>query len=225
MRYVAKGEGQSEFNLETWIYPHVKYGLPYEKANQRLIVSKVAFKWCSQFKVVYSCYLCNVFCFPYKKAFIYYFTPSPIHTFCHLLNLIHYFTNSFTHIPSHSLCLTYPIFSLSHTQGLEVGSEYDVKEQTFRNWGSPIGPINDITVITRWAATEVEGEGMDEIVLNPQLILSDPTSTPAAIGEVTLDHKEQVRVLLCACVFARVYLPAEKELPLCACTLVCTFKL
>ncbi|KAK3880258.1 hypothetical protein Pcinc_015239 [Petrolisthes cinctipes] len=124
VQYLVRGVEQTEFHLETWIFPHVKYTLPYEKTTHRLT-------------------------------------------------------------------------------GLEVGSEYDVKEQMLRDWGSPLGPVSDVTVVTRWTADSGGGGGggggtgggvevEEEVVLTPQLVLTDPNSSPAAKGEVTLDQTEQV---------------------------------
>ncbi|KAK3864332.1 hypothetical protein Pcinc_029975 [Petrolisthes cinctipes] len=126
VQYLVRGVEQTEFHLETWIFPHVKYTLPYEKTTHRLT-------------------------------------------------------------------------------GLEIGSEYDVKEQMLRDWGSPLGPVSDVTVVTRWTADSggggggTGGAGVDggveveeEVVLTPQLVLTDPNSSPAAKGEVTLDQTEQV---------------------------------
>ncbi|XP_076034140.1 xylosyltransferase oxt-like [Oratosquilla oratoria] len=78
-------------------------------------------------------------------------------------------------------------------KGLEVGSDFDMKEQMLRNFERVLGPNSDITVVTRWLAdTNLEGEGDEEpSPLSVTLLLSDPTSTSAAVADLTVDRMEQ----------------------------------
>nr|XP_045618170.1 xylosyltransferase oxt-like [Procambarus clarkii] len=112
VQYIGNIDSLRAFPIETWIFPRIKYRLPFEKTNHRLL----------------------------------------------------------------------------------VGSEFDVKEQVFRNLGGALGPNSDITVVTRWSGgvtgdARVAGE---DTVQHPLVVLSDPTSTLAAEGKITLEPGEQV---------------------------------
>ncbi|KAK7082661.1 Xylosyltransferase 2 [Halocaridina rubra] len=74
---------------------------------------------------------------------------------------------------------------------IEVGYDFDVKEQVFRNFGSPIGPNNDITVVTRWTGSSDGVEEEEGSVQQPLLILTDPVGTKVA-AVITLESGEQV---------------------------------
>ncbi|XP_042203062.1 xylosyltransferase oxt-like [Homarus americanus] len=115
IQFVGTISGQGTFHLETWIFPHVKYRLPFEKPNHRLT-------------------------------------------------------------------------------DLEVGTDFDVKEQVFRNFGGAMGPNSDVTVATRWSGgvTGDERVGGEDTVQHPLIVLIDPTSTLAAEAEITLEPGEQV---------------------------------
>lgn len=79
-------------------------------------------------------------------------------------------------------------------QDLEVGTDFDVKEQVFRNFGVPLGPNSDVTVVTRWSAdTAVEEQaGEEDSLQHPHLVLADPTMTLVAEEFLTLESGEQV---------------------------------
>ncbi|XP_063876374.1 xylosyltransferase oxt-like isoform X1 [Scylla paramamosain] len=114
VRYVAKSDMETTFQLETWIFRHIKYVPPFEKSHHRLV-------------------------------------------------------------------------------DLEVGTDFDVKEQVFRNFGVPLGPNSDVTVMLRWSAgVAVEDQVAEDNVQHPQIVLMDPTLTIAAEELLTLEPGEQV---------------------------------
>lgn len=82
-------------------------------------------------------------------------------------------------------------------QSIEVGTDFDVKEQVFRNFGIPFGPNSDVTIVTRWGAG-INADGMpEEGIEQPTLVLSDPTASVAAGEEITVDTGEQVGPVIC----------------------------
>ncbi|XP_064113215.1 xylosyltransferase oxt-like [Macrobrachium nipponense] len=78
---------------------------------------------------------------------------------------------------------------------VEVGSDFDVKEQVFRNLGGALGPNSDITVITRWTGAKSDNVGgeeeEEETVQQPLLLLMDPVGAKVA-EEITLEAGDQV---------------------------------
>lgn len=90
--------------------------------------------------------------------------------------------------------------------GIEVGSNFDLKEQIFRSFGLPLGPESDIIVTTRWhenltkedkkqkSIDEKDEENKEESneISVAQLILTDPRKNAAAVQEVTLEAGDQV---------------------------------
>ncbi|XP_050723662.1 xylosyltransferase oxt-like [Eriocheir sinensis] len=77
---------------------------------------------------------------------------------------------------------------------LEVGTDFDVKEQVFRNFGVPLGPNSDVTVVTRWSADVAveEQAGEEDSLQHPHLVLADPTMTLVAEEFLTLESGEQI---------------------------------
>ncbi|XP_069970502.1 xylosyltransferase oxt [Penaeus vannamei] len=87
-----------------------------------------------------------------------------------------------------------PLFNQRYERllSIEVGTDFDVKEQVFRNFGIPFGPNSDVTIVTRWGAG-INADGMpEEGIEQPTLVLSDPTASVAAGEEITVDTGEQV---------------------------------
>ncbi|KAG7156935.1 Xylosyltransferase oxt-like [Homarus americanus] len=105
IQFVGTISGQGTFHLETWIFPHVKYRLPFEKPNHRLT-------------------------------------------------------------------------------DLEVGTDFDVKEQVFRNFGGAMGPNSDVTVATRWSG----GVTGDERVVSHNFELRKPLLPGSWMMRVLIDN-------------------------------------
>ncbi|KAG8188510.1 hypothetical protein JTE90_008075 [Oedothorax gibbosus] len=66
---------------------------------------------------------------------------------------------------------------------LQVGSEYDLKEQVFRNFGRILGPFSDIGLIHKWGAGEQ---------FSATFVWIDPTNTVAGSYEVKIDAGNQI---------------------------------
>ncbi|GBM80770.1 Xylosyltransferase oxt [Araneus ventricosus] len=66
---------------------------------------------------------------------------------------------------------------------LQVGSEYDLKEQVFRNFGRILGPFSDVGLIHRW------GPGTQ---FSATFVWVDPTNTVAGSYEVKIEAGNQV---------------------------------
>ncbi|CAL4109821.1 unnamed protein product [Meganyctiphanes norvegica] len=91
-------------------------------------------------------------------------------------------------------------------EGIEIGSNFDVKEQIFRSFGLPLGPESDIIVVTKWHDTETkedkkhksQNEKVEDDkeetneVSTAQLILTDPRDKAAALQEITLESGDQI---------------------------------
>ncbi|CAL1290966.1 unnamed protein product [Larinioides sclopetarius] len=66
---------------------------------------------------------------------------------------------------------------------LQVGSDYDLKEQVFRNFGRILGPFSDVGLIHRW------GPGTQ---FSATFVWVDPTNTVAGSYEVKIEAGNQV---------------------------------
>ena len=72
---------------------------------------------------------------------------------------------------------------------LQVGSQWDPKEEMFRNYGSFLGPNDDVTLAIRTQ----EGARHDDVTVS--IVILDPTDVVAGSYQATLKGEEHVTTL------------------------------